>query len=356
MIGWDMVLLVRTKPPELTRHVEHTLPLGIWTRVKLRVSNTSNRRIGVAVHDFHPAGMPVSGLPFEATIEPESWYETTYKLRPLARGSFSFDRGQVLLASPYGWWRSSIRLGEQSDVRVYPNFQAVSKYGLLAGSNQLNQIGIHRMRKRGEGREFHQMRDYVLGDSLHQIDWKATSRKTKLISREFRDERDQQVIFLIDCGQSMRAQDGELSHFDHALNAVLLLANVALRHGDGTGVMTFSGPQRWLAPRKGRSQLNLMLNHLYDIQPGLETADFMGAATKVLTHVRKRSLVVLVTNLKDKDSGELATHATRVKVSATGEGSELPRQGGSEVQAGRRIVGTVTADVFRREGGDNNVA
>ena len=114
---------------------------------------------------------------------------------------------------------------------------------------------------------------------MRQIDWKATSRIRKLISREYQDQRDQQVFFLIDCGRRMTAKDGELSHFDHALNSVLLLAYVALRQGDAVGLMTFGGAPRYVAARKGAGMVNVVLNALYDLQPGMSSPDYANAAT-----------------------------------------------------------------------------
>ena len=153
--------------------------------------------------------------------------------------------------------------------------------------------------------EFHRLRDYRAGDSLRQIDWKATSRYRRAISREYQEERDQQVMFLLDCGRKMHALDGNLSHFDYTLNALLLLANVALRQGDSVGLMTFSGEQRWLAPRKGVSTLNLLLNSIYDLSTSTAPSDYLNAALQAQRRLSKRSLIVVMSNLRDEDSEEL---------------------------------------------------
>jgi len=194
---------------------------------------------------------------------------------------------------------------------VYPNFRHVVRYSLLATENRTSQLGIRRRPRRGEGLEFHQLREYRDGDSMRQIDWKVTARVRKTISREYQDERDQQIVFLLDCGRKMRARDDELSHFDHALNSVLLLAHVALRQGDAVGLLSFSGERRWLAPRKGAHHLNPIMNAVYDLDASTRASDYLGAAQDLLQHVRKRALVVVVTNLRDEDHQELAM-ATRL--------------------------------------------
>jgi len=197
-------------------------------------------------------------------------------------------------------------LGESTTTRIYPNFAALTKFALLATDNRLSQIGVLQRRRRGEGLDFHQLREYREGDAQRQIDWKATVRMGKLVSREYQDERDQQIVLLIDCGRRMGAQDGELAHFDYVLNAALLLAYVSLRQGDAVGFLTMSGAARWLAPRKSGATVNLILNRVYDLHPTLQTTDYYSAALELIKRVRKRALVVILSNLRDEDDDTLA--------------------------------------------------
>jgi uncharacterized protein (DUF58 family) len=163
------------------------------------------------------------------------------------------------------------------------------------------------------GLEFHQLREFREGDSLRQIDWKATARQRTPIAREYQDERDQQIIFMLDCGRRMRSQDDELAHFDHALNASLLLSYVALRQGDAVGLSTFASDRpHYLAPIKGTGQLNVLLNSVYDLQSTQRPADYQAAATQLLARQKRRALVVLVTNLRDEDDEELLTAVKRL--------------------------------------------
>jgi uncharacterized protein (DUF58 family) len=210
-------------------------------------------------------------------------------------------------------WLRRLDAGTPQSVRVYPDFAKVAQYALLATDNRLSQIGVLQRRRRGEGVEFHQLREYRRGDTSRQIDWKATARVHKLISREYQDERDQRIIFLLDCGQRMRAHEGAgkgeargLSHFDHTLNALLLLSYVALRQGDAVGVLTFAHPRpRYFAPRKSVSTVNLILNGLYDLEPTASTPDYLSAGEQLVARLSKRALVVLLTNLRDEDDGVL---------------------------------------------------
>jgi len=148
---------------------------------------------------------------------------------------------------------------------------------------------------------------------MRQIDWKATTRLGKMISREYQDERDQRILLLVDCGRRMGAKEGEgtLSHFDHALDAVLMLAYVALSHGDRVGLMTLGGPERYLATQHSAATVSRILRETYDLQPTLQVSDFEQAAQQLLLRERKRALVVLMTNLRDEDDQSLVT-ATRL--------------------------------------------
>ena len=207
-------------------------------------------------------------------------------------------------------WERKQFFATVSDVRIFPNFAAIIRYTLLATDNRLSQIGILQRRRRGEGLDFHQLREYREGDSQRQIDWKATARARKLISREYRDERDQQIVFLIDCGRRMSATDADvahLTHFDHVLNAALLLGYVSLRQGDAVGYMTFgTETPRFSAPRKSGATVNLLLNGLYDIQPGLMAPDYYQAAVALSMRLKRRAFVIVLSNLRDEDDDVLS--------------------------------------------------
>jgi len=301
----DAVLTLREPPPQVTRKLMGSLPIGVRSEVRLRVRNPLRRPLTLSVFDHHPPQFAAEGLPAAATIPAHGWAEFGYQVLPRERGVFAFAPAQLRVQSPWRLWRRDHRCGDAGEVHVYPNFAAVMKYALLATGHRLSQLGIRVKRRRGQGMDFHQLREYREGDALRQVDWRATSRTRKLISRDYQDERDQQVVFLIDCGRRMRTQDGELSHFDHTLNAVLLLSHVALRQGDAVGLMTFSGPRRYLEPVKGAGMVNRVLKTLFDLQPGTQPPDYLRAAETLLARQRKRALVVLVTNLRDEDSDDL---------------------------------------------------
>lgn len=290
------------------RELPHALAVGAKHTVDLRVScaEDCDRPIAGWLHDLHPAAFRSEGLPLAFEATPGRWMRTSYQLLIRERGWYLFERMELRLRSPFGLWLVCETLAVRNEVRVYPDFTSIAHYTLLATDNRLSQIGLLRRQRRGQGLEFHQLRDYRQDDLLRQIDWKASARAHRLISREYQDERDQQVVFLMDCGQRMRARDDELSHFDHTLNALLLLGYVALRQGDAVGMCTFGHERpRYVAPRKSVAAVNTLLNMVYDLQPSLQTPDYLVASQYLSQRLTKRALVVLVTNIRDEDDDTL---------------------------------------------------
>lgn len=302
----DALRLRRLPSPRLQRQLPGNLPLGRWHEVQLTAQHDYAEPMRLLVYDHVPAGMAVEHLPQTVELRPGEQTRCTYRVRPAQRGHFSFTRCEIGLPSPLRLWQARRYLPLPGETRVYPDFARLYGAQLMAVDDWLSQLGVRQRPRRGLGLEFHQLREFRDGDSLRQIDWKATARKRTPIAREYQDERDQQIVFLLDCGRRMRSQDGELAHFDHALNASLLLSYVALRQGDAVGLATFAGEQsRFLPPVKGPAQLKVLLNAVYDLRSTQQPADFAAAADALLSRQRRRALVVLVTNLRDEDDEEL---------------------------------------------------
>ncbi len=305
----DAYQLLRVPGIEASRTVPGSVPVGVSTQVAVRLVNRSAQSQTIIVFDHHPSQARVDGLPRTVKLEPNSWARFRYALRPNQRGDLQFGRIEVRIASRLALWEMRAWLGETQTVRVFPNFAALARYALLATDHRLAQIGILQRRRRGEGMEFQQLREYRLGDPLRSIDWRASARTAKLISRDYHDERSQQIVFLLDCGRRMSAQDDALSHFDHMLNAALLLAYVGLRQGDAVGLLTMAteshGATRFLAPRRATATVNSILNCVYDLAPTTTAPDYYRAAQDLARRITKRALVVVLTNLRDEDDADL---------------------------------------------------
>lgn len=319
-------------PLAVHRRLPAALALGVPTLVELRLANEGPAPWNVRVFDAIDPTLIADGLPYRASVTAGAEHVQSYRVAATQRGALRFAPTELRVRSRWGLLELLRTAGAAESVRAFPNFAAVARYAWLAGSRRLPEIGIKTFARRGEGTDFRELAEYTMGDSIRHIDWKATQKFGKPIVRRFQDERNQCVMFLLDCGRRMRAHEAadvaaesidgahdgaraRLSHFDQALNALMLLAYVALAQGDEVGAMTFghapgagdgAATARLFAPRKGRESLNALMASLYAVQPTPAHSDYLRAARDLMTRHAKRALVVVLTNFRDEDAAELA--------------------------------------------------
>jgi len=299
-------LRLRLRPPvTVVRRLPGRFALGEPSDVRLTIGNPLSKEQHVEIFDGVPSGAEAGAMPWSGVLPAGREIRVIHPVSVPQRGEVHFSPVQVLVRSDWGYWKRFSRHGQSEPVKVYPNYEPVVRFALLGMQHRESPMGIVRRSRPGSSREFHQLREYREGDSLAQVDWKATSRKQALISRAYQEQRNQTVIFLVDTGRRMRAMDGDLPQFDHCLNAMLLVAHVALRQGDQVGVQSFGGTKRWLPPLKGAHAMPVLLNHLYDYQTTAEPSDFAAAVEQLMTRQRRRALVIVLTNLRGEDGKEL---------------------------------------------------
>lgn len=301
----DAFLLPRRRRLTASRVLPGRFALGVPGQVTLTLRHASAYALHLHVHDGLPAEAESTGLPWAGALPAGEHLELSYAVHFTKRGRHVFSPAHVLVRSRFGLWRRLYRPGAVDETRCYPNYEPIVRYTLLAMANREEQMGIIKRRRRGAALDFRQLREYQDGDVLSKVDWKATARRQVLISREFEEQRDQSVLLVPDCGRRMRAMDGELSQFDHCLNAMLLISYIALKQGDEVGVAGFGGIQRWLKPVKGLPAMPKLLNHLYDYEATTEPSDFVEAAERVMALQRRRALIILLTNLRTEDTSHL---------------------------------------------------
>ncbi len=301
----DYVLSYSAPALEIERDVPGVWAVGRWHDVRLTLHNRGRRRLRLHVFDGYPDGWEIRQLPHYCRVDAGHFLQFSYQLRPTERGDGRFDALHLRVISLLGLWQFAHRIGQGQTVKVFPDYAQLFGQQLAAADRQAPSAGMIRKRRRGEGTDFRQLREYRSGDSERAIDWKASARMQKLITREYQEERDQQVVILLDTGRRLLAKDDTTSHFDHALHAVLTLAFIAQRQGDAVGLMTFGGHERWLAPAKGRAGLDRLMANTYDLQAQEVAPDYLLAATRLLEKIRKRAFIVLITNLRDEDDHAL---------------------------------------------------
>lgn len=294
--------------PELkvTRTLDPHLALGVRQRVIIRVSNNSAKQQRFSLTDSPPSKIQMRGLPVTAQLAPEEHIEVRYYVIPLQRGLAEFNQVYCRILSPWQLWEKNNYYGKPEQAKIYPNYKPLFQSSFINSDLLYSDWGVQLSQRRGDGTDFRQLRDFRMGDSLRQIDWRATARFNRPISREYQEERDQQVIFLLDCGRRMRAKDGDISHFDHALNALLLSAFVALRQGDSVGLLSFAGQPRWLPPVKGRLKISQLLDQIYDLDSSVATSDYLEVAQQLMTRQTKRSLIILISSIEPEDRDDLS--------------------------------------------------
>ncbi|MFL0800912.1 MAG: DUF58 domain-containing protein [Agarilytica sp.] len=312
----DAVAVLKQSRLSVERKVLGSVAVERWMTVSLRVHHPFRYSGECTLFDDIEnidGQAEFEDQPVNVALQPNKVSIISYRLKINRRGPFKLGLCHVQVLSPLRMWNKRYRAGEPSLIKVYPDFSAITHYTLLATDNHESQIGIKRKPRRGEGLEFLQLRNYRNGDSLRKIDWKATSRRQNLISKEYQDERDQNIVLLIDSGRRMRSKDDNLSHFDHSLNAMLLVSYLALRQGDSVSVMNLGASQRWVAGQKGMAAMKTILNAMYDLEAENSATDYVAAAEKLMRLQRKRSLVILVTNSRDEEVDELLMASHLIK-------------------------------------------
>lgn len=310
---WFSLRLWKRDGLRVERRLPAAFAIGASTELRLDLVNPGARAWRLQVFDELDPVFDFDGLPRRLVLAPQSRNTLKFHVTARQRGVVGLGVTQLLWRSRAGCFEVRERLGEESRLRVYPNFAALARYAWLSGDRRLAQIGIKNYVQRGQGTDFRQLAEYKRGDPLRHLDAKASLRQRKPVVREYQDERDQCVMFLLDCGRRMRADEQSAggagrSHFDEALDAMMLLAYVALSEGDEVGAMTFGngdGASRDCAPRKGMGSLNGLMNRLHDLQPGSHHSDYLAAAEGLTRRLRRRSLVIVLTNFRDEDAPEL---------------------------------------------------
>lgn len=276
-----------------------------------RLSNGDQNIIQVSLinnYSFTVKAKIIDELPFQFQRSYESEilvlkssqpYDVVYSIRPVERGEYGFGAINVFVTSPLGLVQRRFVFDADKVVPTYPAFHQMKKYQLMAISNRLNENGSRRLRKLGNSTEFEQIKEYVTGDDYRKVNWKATARKGEIMVNTFTDEKSQHIYCLIDKGRNMKMPFGGMSLLDYAINASLVLSNVALTRQDKAGLLTFaSKPETFLpADRKGM-QMELILENLYRQQTHFSETDFEALYAHLHTKIKNRSLLILFTNFE----------------------------------------------------------
>lgn len=299
----DALLLRRLEAVTAEREHDEILSLGAANLVRVTVDNPTPFPCWVALRDAPPAECTSESPDAAHRLRAFGRFSHEYHLTPLKRGECRFGPLTLRLKTAVGLWVMQRLYALDDAVKVYPNIQQTKQQHLLSRCLRMRQMGLRALRLRGQGTEFESLRDYLPDDELRKVDWKASARRNIMVTREYDIERSQQIMLVLDLGRAMASHLDYMTKLDHAINASVLLTYVSAQAADRVGVMAFADEVvAYMPPGKGSGQLPLVLDQLYPLQPRLVESDYRGAFTFLAHRLRKRSLIVIFTDLIDPES------------------------------------------------------
>ena len=310
----DVVMLPAARDLDVRRTLEPTVGVGDVTELDYHVSSHWGRPLRAALYDALPGAQLAGDVSrAEVALTPRATVRIAGSVTGMARGEAALGDVALRVHTPLGLVARTLRYEMDDQVLVAPSLTGVRRFRWLAVHQRLATAGVRDTRQRGEGRTFANLRDYVIGDDPRHIDWKASARRSRPITREFTIEQAQTVYLLIDAGRSMTQIAATYSRFEYALSSALVLADVASTAGDRVGAMVFDDQLRALVPaQRGRAALQALRSALIPVQPSLVEPDYSAAFRALAARQRKRALLVMLTDVIDARAARaLLGHLTR---------------------------------------------
>ncbi|MBC7915318.1 MAG: DUF58 domain-containing protein [Pyrinomonadaceae bacterium] len=292
-------LFLLSRPPQAKRITAERFSNGDENKVTLQVSNTMRFEVEMEIIDELPVQFQKRDWILKHRFKAGQEKNIAYSLRPSERGEYHFGNILLYVKSKLGLLMRRHDVEASIIIPVFPSFMQLRKYQLLSQTTIQSEHGNKRMRKIGHSMEFEQIKEYVRGDDIRTINWKATARKTSLMVNNYTDEKSQQVYCIIDKGRLMKMPFGNLSLLDYAINSTLVLSNVCLQKQDKVGLITFDNKMGTLlaADRKPVQQAN-MLQLLYNQETSFLESDYEMLYMQLRSRVKQRSLLILFTNFE----------------------------------------------------------
>lgn len=292
-------LFIRANPVILERECSDRFSNGDENTVQIHVKNLYPFRVRASIIDEVPVQFQWRNFLLKKTIDGKANVTLQYKLRPVERGEYIFHAIHLFAHSPLGLVTRRISSSTDQTIRVLPSYLLLRQFELKAYSSNLTEAGSRKIRKLGHSLEFEQIKEYVTGDDIRSINWKATARRAQLMVNNYTDERSQQVYCIIDKGRVMKMPFENMALLDYAINATLMLSRVALIKQDKAGLITFDEQMGHFLPADRKAgQMNTILETLYDQQTKFLDSDYEKLYALIRTRVTQRSLFVLFTNFE----------------------------------------------------------
>lgn len=300
LVVLDLVLLFGSNNPiQIERIVPKRLSNGDDNKIWIKIRNELRFTAHLRIIDEIPHQFQIRDFQISFQLPSSESKSISYDLRPTERGEFDFGSINVFAKTRIGLIERKLSFIEHVSVPVYPSFVQMKKFEMYAISNRLTDIGIKKIRRIGHTMEFDRIKEYVRGDDVRSINWKATARSGDLMVNQYQDERSQQVVNVIDMGRVMKMPFDGLHLLDYAINTSLVISNIALLKEDKAGLLTFTNKETTVVkPEKRRVHIQRIQEALYNLDTNFMESNFQRMLVGLKTHLNQRSLILLYTNFE----------------------------------------------------------
>jgi uncharacterized protein (DUF58 family) len=302
LVSLDFLLLITIgKTPDFSRDYNERMNLGDENPIKISIQNKSGVQFLFELNEGFPDFQQERTKVYTGKLAGSSRVEIKYNLTPKKRGAYHFNDAFLFLKTFIGLAERRIIYPNSDSFRVYPSVLQMKKYELLVFQQQITASGIKRIRRLGNAKEFEQIRNYVQGDELKTINWKATSRKMELMVNQFQEEKLQHVYCIIDKSRTMQLEFDGLNILDYSINSTLVFANICLLKGDKFGLFTFSDKIGTQIPADNNSsQQKLVMDALYNQKTKFRDANFELLQSNICQKIKTRSMLLLFSNFENE--------------------------------------------------------
>lgn len=297
------ILFTNKKGVFAERVLAERLSNGDENEIKIILTNNYAIKIVVKIIDELPFVFQIRDFEINAEIEKTTTKIFNYNVRPVKRGEYQFGVLNIYVSVLLNIVARRFRFEQNKTAAVYPSYIQMKKYQLMAVSDRLVEVGVKKIRRIGRSLEFEQIKEYVNGDDYRTVNWKATARKKQLMVNHYVDEKSQQVYSIIDMGRTMKMPFDKMSLVDYAINASLVISNIALLKQDKVGIVAFNNKVTSVLPAERNSlQMKKIVELLYSQQTDFLESDYEKLSAVVKSKIKQRSLLLFYTNFESANS------------------------------------------------------
>lgn len=295
----DYFLLFSRSGIRSGRDVRPVFDLGHENEVTIRLHNDYAFDAALAVIDEVPAEFQVRDFLIRGSIGRQSGLSLTYMLRPVKRGAYAFGDLVVYASSPIGLLRRRYKNSETGSFKVYPTPKLTDRKSIDARLGPADALESGKGVKAGQSLEFDQIKEYIAGDDIRNINWKSTARNASMMVNHYIESRSQQVYCIVDKGRTMKMPFDQMSLMDYAINASLAISKTVLAKYDKAGIVTFGHlATGFLQADRKADQLLRIKDHLYAQSTQFQDSHFEPMVLTLMRKINQRSLLILFTNFE----------------------------------------------------------